>query len=173
MEAPDEATRALIEETEAMHTALRDIAQAVINDADSRVVGEGEEEERSVSRPLRSARSPARTSSPGRRGRSRSPAFADSTYSAVQAALDKRALQVQELRAKLNSSKEGSTSLKKALDDSENERRRLEHQVGEQLILHPLDLQSLGMPCNLLLIPGYGHARRAGQLQTGARRHCA
>jgi septal ring factor EnvC (AmiA/AmiB activator) len=51
-------------------------------------------------------------------GRSRSPAFADATFSAVQAALNKRQLQVSELRAKLIASKDHNGSLRKNLDDA-------------------------------------------------------
>jgi peptidoglycan hydrolase CwlO-like protein len=125
------------DETEAMHAALRDIANAVIDDTDRQLDdGDGEE----ISPSLRSARStsPLRSRSPrpgSRRGqsrsplRSRSPCFGDNTFVAVQTALNKRQLQVQELRARLNSCKDHGQTLKKQIDDSENERRRLEHQL--------------------------------------------
>lgn len=95
------------EETEAINQALRNIAEAVINDADqTRTEDEGEDEHvverksvspyrpRSLS-PVARSRSPVlRNRSPSPRARSRSPAFADATFSAVQAALSKRQMQV-------------------------------------------------------------------------------
>lgn len=61
--------------------------------------------------------------------RARSPAFGDATFSAVQAALNKRQLQVSELRAKLNASRDHNQAIKRQLDDLDNERRRLEIQI--------------------------------------------
>lgn len=134
----NEAARQIREDTDVLHAALRDIAQAVINDADHDDSGDGERlartfRERSVS-PSR-PRSPrlqmkaSRTRSISPRGRSRSPAFADATFSAVQAALNKRQLQVQELRAKLNATRDQNTTVRKQMDEVENERKRLEYQV--------------------------------------------
>lgn len=90
-------------ETELLHSRLRDIAQAVINDdqvifvngsgngccVDEKLLNGG------MSSPLRS-RSPARrTFNNGSRPPSRTGSpFADATFSAVQAALNKRQLQV-------------------------------------------------------------------------------
>lgn len=127
-------------EVDAMHEALRRIAQEVINDCDQSMMDDSGNPELSTSvirssSPLRStgrAISPRRASrSPRRSGsrsptRARSPSFADSTFSAVQAALQKRQLQVSELRAKLNATKDQGTTLKRQLDDVDNERRRLE-----------------------------------------------
>ena len=107
-EVPETDTaREAREETEAVHLALRNIAEAVINDADqTRLDEEGGEESvsgpRSVSpyrprsiSPTGRTRSPVhRNRSPSPRARSRSPAFADATFSAVQAALAKRQMQV-------------------------------------------------------------------------------
>ena len=126
-------------ETDSLHAALRDIAQAVINDADQSVPGEGDISAESpiMNSPFRPrSTSPGRSSSPTKRtrsisplGRSRSPAFADATFSAVQAALNKRQLQVQELRAKLNASREQNSTLRKTMDERENDRRRLEQNI--------------------------------------------
>lgn len=125
-------------ETDSLHAALRDIAQAVINDADQSGTGEGDTSESPVmSSPFRPrSTSPGRPSSPTKRarsisplGRSRSPAFADATFSAVQAALNKRQLQVQELRAKLNANREQNSVLRKTLDERETDRRRLEQNI--------------------------------------------
>ena len=94
------------DEIDAMHEALKRIAHEVITDADQSMIDDGGEPLLSTSvlratSPLRSAsRSPIRSSrgrsrSPRRSPtRARSPGFADSTYSAVQAALNKRQLQV-------------------------------------------------------------------------------
>ena len=128
-----ETAKALREETDAMHAALRDIAQIVINDADQ----QAEEVDAELSTSQLRSSSPLRTSSPLRMRtrsmsptrRSRSPAFADSTFSAVQAALSKRQLQVQELRSKLAASKDSTAATKKNLDDVDNERRRMERQL--------------------------------------------
>lgn len=97
-------TRDAQRETELLHSRLRDIAQAVINDdqtmfvngsnsngccVDEKLLNGG------MSSPLRS-RSPARrTFNNGSRPPSRTGSpFADATFSAVQAALNKRQLQV-------------------------------------------------------------------------------
>lgn len=84
------------EEITSMHEALRRIAQEVIADADQSQLDDVGDPELST-RMLR-ASSPLRAAK-GRRSRSASPVrgppgFADSTYSAVQAALNKRQLQV-------------------------------------------------------------------------------
>ena len=90
-------------ETELLHSRLRDIAQAVINDDQGGVgVGGNNIDEKinngGLSSPLRS-RSPIRrtyTAGAGSRPASRTGSpFADATFSAVQAALNKRQLQVQ------------------------------------------------------------------------------
>jgi hypothetical protein len=79
-------------ETELLHARLRDIAQAVINDdqlnsSDIVLNNSGSLSPRSrspVKRQVNSSRPVSRTGSP----------FADATFSAVQAALNKRQLQV-------------------------------------------------------------------------------
>ena len=101
---------------DAMHEALRRIASEVISDADRSLMDDSGDPELSTKvmrsdSPLRSF-SPARgdgrrTPSPSRRrGRSlspsRAPTFADSTFSAVQAALNKRQLQVRRRDVILN-----------------------------------------------------------------------
>ena len=128
-----DTARAMRMETDAIHEALRNIAEAVINDAE-----DGEYDgERSVSPTRARSTSPrARAKSPGLRdrssspyARSRSPAFADATFSAVQAALNKRQLQLSEARAKLKASQDHNGAIRKQMDDLDNERRRLELQV--------------------------------------------
>ncbi len=86
--------RDIQKETELLHSRLRDIAQAIINDdqlfpsIDDKVNSQGSISPRSRS-PVRrignSSRPASRTGSP----------FADATFSAVQAALNKRQLQVR------------------------------------------------------------------------------
>jgi hypothetical protein len=89
-------------ETELLHSRLRDIAQAVIND--DQVFSCNDEKIASLtSLSPRSGRSPVRrvnnNSRPASRGGS---PFADATFSAVQAALSKRQLQVSFLFEKEN-----------------------------------------------------------------------
>jgi len=90
-------SRAIRDETESLHNALRSIAESVLNDAEDEPTLDQAETALSRARstsPLARAKSPglrARSKSPRR---SRSPAFADATFSAVQAALNKRQLQV-------------------------------------------------------------------------------
>jgi len=102
---PEDIGRQERDEIDAMHEALKRIAQEVINDADQSLLDDTGVPELSTSvlrarSPLRSAsRSPirgrGRSKSPRRSpSRAHSPGFADSTYSAVQAALNKRQLQV-------------------------------------------------------------------------------
>ncbi|CAG2250129.1 CROCC [Mytilus edulis] len=92
-----ESSRQYREETDVIHEALRNIAEAVINDADE-LDAEGGRRSVSPSRnrsmsPTARARSPIlRNRSKSPMARSRSPAFADATFSAVQAALNKRQL---------------------------------------------------------------------------------
>ena len=94
-------------ETELLHSRLRDIAQAVINDdqAGGFINGAGSSgcciiDEKLVisngmSSPLRSRSPIRRTYTNGSRPNSRNGSpFADATFSAVQAALNKRQLQV-------------------------------------------------------------------------------
>ena len=91
-------SRQIRDETESLHNALRSIAESVLNDADEDL---GKEEGETTLSRARSTSPTARSKSPLLRerskspyARSRSPAFADATFSAVQAALNKRQLQV-------------------------------------------------------------------------------
>lgn len=81
-------------ETELLHSRLRDIAQAVIND--DQVFASVPVEERLNGIPSPRSRSPVRRQyQNGSRPSSRTGSpFADATFSAVQAALNKRQLQV-------------------------------------------------------------------------------
>lgn len=127
------------EELDAMHDALRRIAQEVITDADQvyddglAVLPEVPTSSLRSSSPLRSVTRTGggRKSASPSRSRSRSPqrggpSFADSTFGAVQAALSKRQLQVTDLRAKLSASREQGIATRKQLDDITNQLRQLE-----------------------------------------------
>ena len=97
------------DEIDAMHEALRRIAAEVISDADRSLLDDAATDPELSTKVLRpdspirsfspSRADGRRTPSPTRRGRSlspsRAPTFADSTFSAVQAALNKRQLQVR------------------------------------------------------------------------------
>ncbi|CAH8827889.1 unnamed protein product [Trichobilharzia szidati] len=145
----DPSSRALVEETQALYQTLRELSQSILNDdlLPPDVHAGAAENCYHQSR----SRSPCYASNPklpihsfqnsraGAYGRTGSPPppmnstnacyWADSTLSAVQAALHKRGLQVSDLNAKLNSTKDQCESIKHQLDDSENERRNLERQL--------------------------------------------
>ncbi|CAF4135726.1 unnamed protein product, partial [Rotaria sp. Silwood2] len=141
-------TREINADTERLHQRLRDIAQSVLNDDDDIFDNDlGRTSPRRLS-PLRGAdrfdspdraysrlRSP-RSNSPQRptqasrpHSRNVSPSFADSTFSAVQAALNKRQVQVHDLQTKLNSARDTIQQLKDQLNQSDAERRHLDQQA--------------------------------------------
>ncbi|CAF4826729.1 unnamed protein product [Rotaria sp. Silwood1] len=142
-------TREITADTERLHQRLRDIAQSVLNDEDDIFDGNdyGRTSPRRLS-PLRGAdrfdspergytrlRSP-RSNSPQRptqasrpHSRNVSPSFADSTFSAVHAALNKRQVQVHDLQTKLCSARDTIQQLKDQLNQSEAERRHLDQQA--------------------------------------------
>ncbi|CAH8473751.1 unnamed protein product [Heterobilharzia americana] len=144
----DPSARSLVEETQALYQTLREISQSILNDDLMPSDGCGgfencfhQSRSRSpcyASNPKMSINS-LRNSRAGAYGRTGSPPppvnstnacyWADSTLSAVQAALHKRGLQVSDLTAKLNTTKDQCDSIKRQLDDSENERRNLERQL--------------------------------------------
>ncbi|XP_069775013.1 rootletin-like isoform X7 [Narcine bancroftii] len=121
-------------EVESLHQTLRDIAQVVISDADSgtqTMSGEVAEMDSSLFSSLGLPTS-RRTASPRRRASPRyslSPAFTDSLFSAVQGAVKKRQLQIQELRAKYEAAQDMVAGLKKHLADSESGCRALEQKT--------------------------------------------
>jgi hypothetical protein len=122
-------------DTELLHTRLRDIAQAVINDdqafgiaCDDRICA-GSLSPRSRS-PIR--RAPSNGPHQGSRPVSRNASpFADATFSAVQAALNKRQLQIHDLKTKLDASRDTNINYKKQIDELDNEKRRLEQTVND------------------------------------------
>ncbi|CAH8460381.1 unnamed protein product [Schistosoma turkestanicum] len=144
----DPSARALVEETQALYQTLRDISQSILNDEmipSEALSGAENCHHQSRSRSPCYASNPKmvtgsfRNSRAGAYGRTGSPPppinntsacyWGDSALSAVQAAIHKRGLQVSELTAKLNNTKDQCDSMKHMLDDSENERRNLERQL--------------------------------------------
>ena len=89
-----EISRQIRDETESLHNALRNIAESVLNDADDDVAPDEVLARARSESPSRDRSSLLRARSKSPLARSRSPAFADATFSAVQAALNKRQLQV-------------------------------------------------------------------------------
>jgi DNA repair exonuclease SbcCD ATPase subunit len=124
-------SRDVQKETEILHARLRDIAQAIIND-DQVFTGSVDEKLNSLSCTSPRSRSPVKRPLSGSRPHSRAGSpFADATLSAVQSALNKRALQIHELKTKLDNTRETNVAFKRQLDDTDNERRKLEQLVGD------------------------------------------
>ncbi|CAM4772379.1 unnamed protein product [Rotaria magnacalcarata] len=141
------ATRDVSDDRERVHQRLRDIAQAILNDEDYTfdVEDAGRTSPRRLS-PIRSAerfesperaygrlRSP-RSISPQRqtslpRSRNISPSFADSTFSAVHAALNKRQVQIHDLQTKLAGSRDTIQQLKDQFNQCDADRRHFEQQA--------------------------------------------
>ncbi len=120
-------------ETEILHARLRDIAQAIINDDQAFGASVSIDEKlNSLSCTSPRSRSPVKRPVSGSRPTSRAGSpFADATLTAVQAALNKRQLQIHELKTKLDNSRETNVAFKKQLDDADNERRKFEQAVGD------------------------------------------
>lgn len=112
------------DEIERLNSALRDIAHAVVQDADT--VTENPQHlhlSQSSSNALPPPRSPKRIRS--------SQAFAESTISAVQAALHKYQLAIHDLQVKLQSNNDTLQVTKKQFESSENVRETLEMRMNE------------------------------------------
>jgi rootletin len=115
----------LNEEIERLNSALRDIAHAVVQDADS---GDAETTQHlHLSQP--STGIPPR--SPKRGAIRASQAFAEGTISAVQAALHKYQLSIHDLQVKLQSNSESLQLAKKQLEASENTRENVTMKLNE------------------------------------------
>ncbi|KAF8570382.1 hypothetical protein P879_07079 [Paragonimus westermani] len=141
----DPQARALVEEVQSMQQALRDMAQAVINEDPLSTVGLKDCCGRSRSRSPVYASGPglvcsgSHVSRAGAYGRTGSPPppvnstgtcyWGDSTMSAIQAALTKRGMQLSDMGSKLSNVTNQYEATKTQLEDSENERRNLEHQL--------------------------------------------
>lgn len=116
----------LNEEIERLNTALRDIAHAVVQDADS---GDAEQSQHlHLSQPSGGAIPPR---SPKRGNVRSSQAFAEGTISAVQAALHKYQLAIHDLQVKLQSNSESLQLTKKQLENSDATRENCEMRLNE------------------------------------------
>jgi len=115
----------LNDEIERLNTALRDIAHAVVQDADT---GDAE-----TTQHLHLSQTPGTTlpKSPKRGALRTSQAFAESTISAVQAALHKYQLAIHDLQVKLQSNGESMQLTKKQLDASDHTRESLTMKLAE------------------------------------------
>ncbi|ETE60095.1 Rootletin, partial [Ophiophagus hannah] len=121
---------ALRREAEKLHQALREIAQAVILDAEGTSHLSPSDPKTDVSASngtsLRGLSSPLRSSSPRR---SLSPVFAASSLAMVQSALQKRQLQLQELGGKYEATQDLVSSLKRQLAEESHDRQSLDETV--------------------------------------------
>lgn len=116
----------LNEEIERLNSALRDIAHAVVQDADTVTIDNN-------SPHLHLSQGSAATTHPSRspkRIRS-SQAFAEGTISAVQASLHKYQLAIHDLQVKLQSNTEQLHATKKQLEHTEHNRESLEMRLNE------------------------------------------
>lgn len=124
------ATR-MQEEMEILEAALRDIAHAVIQDAECR-------EHENLQAPPHVHLSPSTIitqRSPKRSTRSNTiPAFAESTISAVQAALHKYQLTIHELQVKLQTNREQLTITRKQCDGAEENVQLLEERTTKLIV---------------------------------------
>ncbi|XP_012540791.1 rootletin [Monomorium pharaonis] len=117
------------EDIEVLESALRDIAHAVIQDAESRDDADAKQTSPHVHLSQRSGlqqRSPKRSA----RG-STIPAFAESTINAVRAALQKYQLTIRELQIKSQTSKEQILSMRKQCEAAEENAQTLNMRVAE------------------------------------------
>ncbi len=128
----ERCARDIQRETEVLHARLRDIAQAVINDDQSFVCCEEKLVINNGSMSPRSRSPVKRQQQFGSRPASRcgSP-FADATFSAVQAALNKRQLQIHDMKAKLDNCRECNQALKRQIDDIDGEKRKFEQMAND------------------------------------------
>lgn len=114
----------LNEEIERLNAALRDIAHAVVQDADS---GDGDNPQH-----LHLSQTSGMPPRSPKRGVPRaSQAFAEGTISAVQAALHKYQLAIHDLQVKLQSNNESLQLTKKHLEASDNTRENVTMKLNE------------------------------------------
>ncbi|KAG7207976.1 hypothetical protein KM043_009556 [Ampulex compressa] len=116
------------EDIEVLQSALRDIAHAVIKDAETREMESTQAPPHLHLSPTSSA--PHRSPKRGTRANT-IPAFAESTISAVQAALHKYQLTIHELQVKLQTNKEQLQITRKQCDSAEENVQTLEGRVAE------------------------------------------
>lgn len=111
------------EEVELLQSALRDIAHVVLQDA------EVHDDDVSHIHLTQATSVPPR--SPRRSKHTTTPAFAEGTISAVQAALHKYQLLIHELRVKLQSNKEQLLLVRKQCQNADENSSSLEGRIGE------------------------------------------
>ncbi|XP_066581176.1 centrosome-associated protein CEP250 [Prorops nasuta] len=122
------------EEIEHLQSALREIAHAVIQDAETTDI---EISHASHVHLTPSGSIPQR--SPKRSARSNTiPAFAESTISAVQAVLHKYQLTIHELQVKLQTNKEQLILVRKQCDNAEENAHNLENKIDD--LINQLDI---------------------------------
>lgn len=117
----------LNDENERLNNALRDIAHAVVQDSETGISGGGSDNEDHLHL-SQSGIIPSTKST--RRGRI-SQAFAESTISAVQAALHKYQLAIHDLQVKLQSSNDTLQNTKKQFENCEHTREILTSKVAQ------------------------------------------
>ncbi|XP_043519039.1 rootletin isoform X2 [Frieseomelitta varia] len=118
----------LQDDIEILQSALRDIAHAVIQDAETREI----ESSQAPPHLHLSPTGPIPQKSPKRSTRSNTvPAFAESTISAVQAALHKYQLTIHELQVKLQTNKEQLQTTRKQCESAEENVKNLEKRAEE------------------------------------------
>ncbi|XP_033338435.2 ciliary rootlet coiled-coil, rootletin isoform X2 [Megalopta genalis] len=116
------------DDVEILQSALREIAHAVIQDAEAREI----ESTQGPSHLHLTPSVPIPQKSPKRGTRSNTiPAFAESTISAVQAALHKYQLTIHELQVKLQSNKEQLVTTRRQCENAEENIKTLEKRVQE------------------------------------------
>ena len=130
IESQASQTTKLNDELDRLNVALRDIAQAVVQDAESSVSSGICDSDPSSHHLHLSQPSIPPPRSPKRSSRT-SQAFAEGTISAVQAALHKYQLAIHDLQVKLESSNESLALTKKQFDSSEHNRELLSMKVNE------------------------------------------
>ncbi|KAK9505389.1 hypothetical protein O3M35_009460 [Rhynocoris fuscipes] len=111
-------------ELELLQNALRDIAHAVLQDAETRDP-DTHHVHLTPSQPL-PPRSPKRT-----QRTPTSPVFVESTISAVKAALHKNQLQIHDLQVKLSTCKEQCSTWKKQAENCEESHKSLENRLSD------------------------------------------
>ncbi|XP_021713036.1 rootletin isoform X3 [Aedes aegypti] len=124
-------TQRLNDELERLQSALRDIAHAVVQDAETTATAEAETTSTHHLHLSQSSGMPAPPRSPKRGAIRTSQAFAEGTISAVQAALHKYQLAIHDLQVKLQSNTDALSATRKQFENCEHTRDVLSGKVGE------------------------------------------
>lgn len=123
-------TQRLNDELERLQGALRDIAHAVVQDAETSATAEAETSTHHLHL-SQSSGMPAPPRSPKRGTIRSSHAFAEGTISAVQAALHKYQLAIHDLQVKLQTNTDALAATRKQFENCEHTRDVLTGKVGE------------------------------------------